>query len=409
MPAIIEEPLNEIVPAYRPIVYRFSTQVPSTTFSAKLEVEIYVNGTLLDTDLTKRYDPKEILDDGTNTTYIYEIDLAEPIQNFFDNDQAFWELGSKLSRKGDDLLPEVYFTAYDWLPDADGFLVKDPTGINSQLIHVINAYRRAGQVNNIREHYTVDGIPFKWLTEKPNRVLIGLEDNEFISAISDGVYSLEIKSYDSDGNLIDRGYFSSATILFTEITLIQFAVGPANINAIDPADWDWGSVTIDDSVKFYTIQGGVGCPLGQFTPVTEIRRYYLFDTSCRTYRFHFLNNFGQHETVDIYNNQLETYTIKSRLYETALPAVYTPQDRGLNRQSATGQTAIKATAQNLSPEEVAWLRIFLLSNSAYLERDGGYISIVIDDTEFESANDTRALQSVPFSLKYAQVDTAQRN
>lgn len=406
MPVIIGVPLEDILPVYEPIVFRLQTQVATTTFSAAIEVEVYVNGSAL--NITKLYDPVQVDDDGVFTTFTYEIDLSGKLQDAFDNDAAFLPLNYAGDRKSDALLFETYFRAYDWLPDATtGQRVRSAGYTQSQITHTLNAYRRADQTATVRDHWGANGFPFEFLTEKPSRVLVGLEDSEYISAISDSVYHWKIVTYDENGATVDTGYFSSSLVNVGETTILQTGIGPANINAV--SSWFYGSATIDDTIKFYTVIGGVGCTDGTWTDVSVLRRYYVVDMSCREYRFHFLNNFGQHETFDVFNNSIEEYRVKSEHFEQTLPVDRLSSSRSRNRLVATGDATINCFAENLTPDEREWVRSFAMSTNIYLEKDDQLFAVVMNDSTFEYKNNRRALASVQFTLDFSIQDQSQRN
>lgn len=409
MAVITQEPLYEIVPAYRPVLYVIHTLVNSLTYQASLELELFVNGAA--TGSRKRYPPTGTQLQNGQTLHIYEIDIQEELQDSFNNDWPLLNAPAVGGQKSDELLKEFYIKVWDLLPNSDGQLVRSEASLaTSQTINVLNAYRDGDKPYHIAENFMAGGYPFIWLTNKPNRQLIGLMDVEILAAIADNVMNIEIITYGFDGLAIDRGIIRSGILINGERTVVQVAIGPANINALQPADFIFGSAGIDEDVKYYTITGGVACANGDFLPTVKSRRYYLADVSCRKYRFVFLNSFGQFETLDVYENAAENYKVESLSYEQSLPLVYDTSDRGQGRQVSWAQRTIKITTRDRTPEELLWFREFAKTVSLFLLSPAGIMTALrMSDGTFNIIDSQRALKNISFAAEYATRDRSQRS
>lgn len=406
MAAITREPLYEVVPAYRPIPYTVHTVVNSLEFSANIELEVYVNGS--GTGL-RRYPPTETQIQNGQTLHIYELDIQEILQDQFDNDWPLQNAPAIGGQKSDELLKEFYVKFWDLLPNSDGQLVRDESSLaTSQTINVLNAYRDIDKAADVADNFMANGYPFQWLTHKPDRQIIGLEDSEVLAAITDNFMQVEVIAYDSVGSQVGRGMFNSGIVTFGERSVCQVAIGPANINALQSGDWFFGSVTIDSDVKYYTITGGVGCTNGDFQPTVAPRRYFVGDTDCRTYRFRYLNSFGQYETLDVYENALEQYQTESLSYEQSLPLVYDAADRGQGKQVVWGSRTIQLVTRDRSLEEMEWFREFAKTVSLYVESGSNLIALILSDGQFTTLDASRALHPLSFTATYATRDRSQR-
>lgn len=406
MAVITQEPLYEVVPAYRPVVFVIHTLVNSLQYTANVEIEVFVNGT--STGL-RRYPPTETQLQNGQTLHIYELDIQEILQDQFQNDWPLRNAPTTGGQKSDQLLKEFYLKVWDLLPNEIGQLARDETSLaTSQTIHVMNAYRDIDKVADLGDHFMANGYPFQWLTHKPDRQVLGLEDSEVLAGITDNFMQVEVIAYDEAGSQVGRGMFDSGTITIGERTVAQVAIGPANINAMQGPDWFFGSVTIDETVKYYTITGGVGCTNGDFQPTILPRRYFIGDTDCRTYRFRYLNSFGQYETLDVYENALEQYQTESLSFEQSLPLIYGTEDRGRNKQVVWATRRLELVTRDRSLEEMEWFREFSKTVELFVEDDQGITALELSDGQFTTTDASRALHPLSFIATYATRDRSQR-
>ena len=223
---------------------------------------------------------------------------------------------------------------------------------------------------------------------------------------------MRVLAYDRDG--VEQGdgqIITGATVYGTE-ELTILPVGPANINAIDPGDWlpNTGPVVIDEDTRYYIIQAGWHCPDGNFTNLSEVRRYYLVPNGCRKHRIHFINSFGVPDSFSIFNSNIEDFIVKSETYTKPLPADYGLLDGGERRVQAAGKMMIKSPVGNVRLIDREWLaREFSLSPDIRLEIGGEYIPATLRDGTFP-VNDSEAdAPSITFTLDYARETRGQRS
>lgn len=414
---IVSGPSVELSPAYRPLNYAMYVNGPDRDRAAALLVQVKVNGTNLGDPIPIEHNRFTDFGGGQGSWSFFDFNIAERVQTFFKLENFWPNIAEPVAQASSEFQALVSIEVSTLYPDADGILQLEPTTISSQEIPVINAYRREVESSSLADFsvFTTsqqNPTQIKFLTRKPDRVLVSLDDTEFLGLWTEGLFSMRILSFDRNGVQQGDGQIVSGATGFGLPELAILPVGPANINAIDPGDWlaNTGPVTIDEETKYYIIQAGWHCPDGSFSNFSEIRRYYIIPSGCRSYRVHFINSFGVPDSFSIFNTKIEDFVVSSDYFTSPVPPDFGVLDGGDRRVQASGVVRIKSPIGNVRLVDRRWLaREFSLSVDVRLEIGGQYIPAVLKDGAFPIEDSGADAPSITFTLDYAKRTISQRN
>lgn len=409
--SITGQPLLELSPAYRPLEYNVIVSGDPANIPAALEVGVQVNGTQF-----KGRIPVEAFafdNSGASALSSFNFNVAERVQAFFNMANFFPPVAAPIPLVNPNNVALVKIAVYTLYPNASGELVDAGTEIFSQTVPVINAWRRAEEEATLAP-YDVGNVgttTVKFLTRKPSRSIVCLDDTEFLGLYTRNLFSFRIIAYDQNGVEQANGQLLTGATQFGLEELVVLPVGPANINAVDAGDWlvNTDQVVIDSDTWYYVVQAGWHCPDGNFYALSEIRRYYLVPSSCRKHRVHFMNSFGVPDSVSIFNNEQVEFLTKSETFTRPLPASFGIVDEQKSRVQTIGRIEIKSPISNITNEERVWLaREMSMAPMVRLEQAGQYIPAVIKDGDFVVKDSDNPLDNITFRIEYSQEEYSQR-
>lgn len=408
---IVGAPLQELLPAYRPMQYQVSVAGTLTDFKAALKVDVYINGAKYGSTLP--YEPKIFVNNIGAAVNGFEFTVHERVQQYFKEINYWPDLASSTPLVSTAFVAKVKIRVVTLYPDSAGVLQEEAGFVDSPEVPVINAWRRSDESASLRAYdMTTKGATdqLKLLTFKPSRSIVTLTSSEWLGVYVKGLTSLQIISYQADGTET-KGQIAVGSTVFQAEELAIVPVGAANINAIDIGDWlpNTSQVVIDENTTHYIVQAGWHCPDGNFVGFTQIRRYHLVPDDCLKYRVHFINAFGAVDSFGVYNQEAVSFAVSSETYTKALPANFGIIDENTTKVQSTGRLSVEASVGNITKEVRKWLaRELPMAPMVRLEKGGQFYPVTVENGTFPIEDTEQPLAKVNFTLVYSQADTSQR-
>lgn len=407
MIAFIQQPIEQLLAANRPVNMVLRVQYPSTELQeAAVEVELWCNGVLFSSGEQQEHLPDDSAYLFGASIHVFTINIEERLQQFFNNSTPFFGLAEQPDTLHDNFQASFFIRCYEWIPDSDGFLTRNPIYIQSNTKVAINATIHPKKINSLIDYRLTSYLnKVKFLTNKPIKSIIYKDESEFLSIWGQGINGVRIITYDRQNNILQTGHFQTLT---ANNSIVRIAVGAANF---DDIVWTNTPVILDDNVYYYTVQAGFllnSLGFNCFLDISETRTYFLQCIPCSRTRIHFLNRFGFDDAISIKYKE-ETLDIKSSDYEKALPIAYTPMDSGMNRLQAFGTEILELVIPNANRTLLAWLRELAMSAKIYEVENNEYYPVKIVDTEYEYFNRSKRRLETKFTFKRSNADYSQRN
>lgn len=414
---IAAEPGVDALPAYGPMPYTFTANRLAAGAGEPepiLEIEVSINGQTQGSSkypaLLRKFD--WVLSPNVYTTYVWEYDVQGVVQNYFANESFFVAPGLGGIFSAANWQAQISLTVWLWVYDpATESLAREPNPSYTTTATGLNATANTFEPKQL-DAFRGNAISLaRYLTNKPNSVEIGYNSSEWLGFISENVSGVEFRFYGFDGALRGLGQIAMpANTPFRE-EVVQAAVGPSQINAMQTSDWHFtsGNVTVDENVWYYVVVAGAMPNVGLTTPYFQTKKFFPTDLYRETYRLHFLNAFGCVDSVSVLDISSERKSIASEAFLEGLTGARTSRSRGYSRRAVVGTHELSLRLQNLSPEETAWLNELARSANAYVEIDGSLYALIIEDTNFEPVQNERGLRNIEFSATLAVPEIAQQN
>lgn len=412
MPLIIDQPIG-LLPAFEPL--RFTVQEMLTTaHSRSPALSVSVSGSSLTVSPETVVTPVRVETVGGSYLYTFDVDVRSEVAALLSTTLRP-PLGAPGVTVFDRAQDEITVSFFPWLPDLanNEILVRGITPEVAQPFEVIPAFRYKDEDQGLDAHEWSNQVPNNEavlpLTRKPTSTLICLDDSEWVPVWSEGMTHFRIRSFDASGALISDGVVATGYGTSPTSRVLMIGVGPANINAIDPADYVQGSpVSITDSTARYLIQIGGICNGGFFLPFIQNRDYYLKPQFCRSARIHFINSFGLLDSFSVWNNYTVEYGTsvffsergKSDVSDLSIPSRY--------RTSAEGRKSASFTVGYLTKQQQQWLaRELPMSIQVWTETGRGLEAVHINEGSFIISDTEQAIPELSFETIFSNFDNSQ--
>jgi hypothetical protein len=237
----------------------------------------------------------------------------------------------------------------------------------------------------------------KFLSESTLVKEIELDQNEFLgfcyyTPVSTKDFEIEVLTYDSSGALLNTDLIPLTTWVTSWTNLIDiedqiyYYVGVGTQNLIN----EGVSLT---NVSYYTVQ-----LVNSVNNISELRRYNIVTSCPDDVRLHWFNKYGKQDSMTFKGNSSESVSMSTTSYEKALPNTYSSENRG----TATIQNIISneftVYSKSIGRDSYQFATSILNNNMAYVEIDGSYFPIQIIDTAVVKAD--RDNMPIQFSLTY---------
>ena len=237
----------------------------------------------------------------------------------------------------------------------------------------------------------------KFLSESTLVKDIELDQNEFLgfcyyTPVSTKDFEIEVLTYDSSGALLNTDLIKLTTWVTSWTNLIDiedqvyYYAGVGTQNLIN----EGVSLT---NVSYYTVQ-----LVNSVNNISELRRYNIVTSCPDDVRLHWFNKYGKQDSMTFKGNSSESVSMSTTSYEKALPNTYSSENRG----TATIQNIISneftVYSKSIGRDSYQFATSILNNNMAYVEIDGSYFPIQIIDTAVVKAD--RDNMPIQFSLTY---------
>lgn len=381
--------------AYNPILYQFSSDTTDIQYCI---VEVLADGV--------RISATSVTPD-LGTTDEFTLDISSIVQTHLSNSlNAIGSNGFNFANNGKESFKLKIYEAYlnvsselttAYNPDdannsSYDFQTVDIVGVNWAVDYID---RQGLDITNYEFSDSRSGT--KFLTTSPLTKEIEANQNEFLgigSYVATGIkgYSLEILTYDSSDALLNTdtialtewntGYASLHSVI--DDIYIDVAIGTQNLIN------EGISLT---NVAYYTVK-----MINTSGDRSETRRFNIVSSCGDDVRLHWFNKFGKQESMTFKGNIVETLTNSSTSYEKALPVAYSSENRGTSTIQNIRSNNFTAYSKSIGRETYYHALSILDNNMAFIEIDGNYFPITIDDVSVVKRDE----QDMPiqFALKY---------
>ena len=370
---ITEQPTTGVLyAAFLPIIYRVQElSVATTTVSAALQVTVLIDGAekeILFYDSISTT-PTSI---GGNLDCFFKLDMSEAAQKWLIDMEALFLTARSINASWSFYNGKIdlRIKILPYVPNYEGLLNSYPLNEGfSDTISVFGAYLTEAQTPQYLLTYTLN-TPRKFLTHKPLRSEVALEDSEFLFfCCEDGLVPLSIRVtfFDNTGQ-IGNGVLE--TFLQGSETFLLVGAGALNI-----AEAQWTTFSGDVDVANCTYYE-IALFDDSTTPISETRRYTITH-NCKGYRLHFLNQFGVFDSIFLNTDIKETSATKGELFDKLRGLAVS--SRSQLKLSTSRQISYDGIVGNLNDAEVQWVNELLLSPSVFLEKDGLLLPVILED------------------------------
>jgi len=349
----------------------------------------------------------------SNTTSVatFALNFNGVVQDFFSNLlplPSIPEWQNPINKTNNGYLAEIQITFYSYKPNADNLLVRDPSGVNSSVSKAINSTVQS--LTSITS--TTDR---QWLTSKPSSLFIQRDEHDQ-SAIylnesapqNDGIARFRLRTFNAQGLWLKEKQLEAAKLSKGE-RIVIFGTGPANLSGSIPWDLEIASGTIQSPILFeppcayYEIdalsEGGA--------PLSLPIRYYFDRSLCNVYRIHFLNEYGYYDSVSVRQNIFDTFSTDSELFSSS-GDFESSVSRIRNRLYSQSTDGFTAHFQDLTQEQVTWLKQLANTPQSFLERNNQPM-IVQDLTNSPTRNSEAPKTELILRFLSSNPKTSQRN
>lgn len=376
MVTIIQSPNQVLMPAYSDIEFVVTEINPQGEPPPVVEAKIYVNGELKAVQkhkpASRDFPPTMPIPGSTDQVSVFNINIKDCISNCFENtDPLRAGSGALIQNSLPDCTIEFCIEFCTWYPDECGILINEEVPVKSNSYFAINAIRNICDDPTLANYIPGAFGGFSFLTNKPSKTCVCLEDSEWLYYFSTSeMGGMIITTYDEDGNEITGvGIVLEPSVFGVE----AINVGPNNINNAT------NFITIDESVFCYTVEvinGGM---------LSEQKKYYVRHCCQTAYRVHFLNPYGKYDSFSAVCFIDDSYTIKSKEFESTASFIQTraggKKTGGRTKLYSEATESFNMTASKLKNGEREWLKDLSISPNVFIEIDNDLIPVILKDSK----------------------------
>jgi len=225
----------------------------------------------------------------------------------------------------------------------------------------------------------IPGVESLFMTYAPRTLKMNYTDTYYLNILTqltDVLYKLDVRTYDSDGNLITSETWNNSYNVVTltgatsETVLQSIGIGPLDINTLSLNST--GAPLINADVSYYTIQGldfyDYYCT-EKFKVVMNTKKYY------QKFRFRWLNSLGGFDSYTFEGRNSPTKNVRNSTeftklfgYENIFGEYQYPNgDRGRKNIYQSVETQYTVFSQFITEAESYWLNELFTSPEVYLE------------------------------------------
>ena len=236
----------------------------------------------------------------------------------------------------------------------------------------------------------------RFLNDTPIIKEIELNQTEYLGALyRDGSapnlnFKIEYLTYNSSDALLNTDYIDitnwdspySGLIIDPYITI---PTGTANLIA--------AGISLTN-VAYYTVR-----IINNNGDMSELKRYNIIGSCTHDVRIHWQNKYGKRDSYTFKGNKQESIDHKASTFMKAKGLVYSTDDGGFRVLQNTSTNSFTVYSKSLSRELYHFLSDMLINKRAFVEIDGSYYPIIIEDGTFFKTDERD--MPIQFVLSYS--------
>ena len=344
------------------IIYRFSSNASDLVSCI---VEVLIDGTRIAALNVQ-------IDKGTSNEFT--VVLNEVVQNYLDFKLYTTDLSTYDAT--DTGVNQYKIKIYEVTQPASVLVTDyDPDDANNtnytyydnNIRNVFNCTLATIQQNSFNAtDYQLTANTKKFLNDTPAAKNIELSQSEYLGALwYDGVaaqaFKVEILTYDSSDAVLNTDY-------------------------INITDWDAGYSAGNFTFYYITIPVGTANLIAAGISLTNVR-------------IHWQNKYGKRDSYTFKGNKQESLEHKASTFIKAKGITYSSDARGVSIMQNTLNSTFTAYSKSIGRDEYHWLSDMLINKRAWVEIDGDYFPIIIEDGTFFKTDERD--MPIQFVLNYS--------
>lgn len=367
---IISTPSNLAELAYRPLVYKWSSNESNLKYCI---VEVLINSVRVSAISVQ-------LDTGSTTNFT--LDTSQVAQTNLSFDLNAINSTGVISPVNS--IKSIQLKIYE-VTESAGAIVTTYVPDNASNVNYQHQTQNHLVVNWLSSHfdyasfnltdYRLTDSDKKFLTDSPFKKSIELDTDEFIGifyhqGIASKNFKLEILTYNSANALLNTDYiaitgWNTAIGIVPAFPYLTLAVGTKNlINS---------GVSLTN-VAYYTIQ-----VINDDGDMSEKKRFNIVDSCSQDVRIHWANKYGKQDSYTFKGNVQEEIQHKASTFNKAQGLTYSSDARGVTVIQNTTNSNFNAYSKSMGRDEYQWLSNILTNKMAFVEIGNNYFPIIIDD------------------------------
>ena len=235
----------------------------------------------------------------------------------------------------------------------------------------------------------------KFLNDTPSAKNIELSQSEYLGILYyDGnpsqAFKVEYLTYDASDALLNTDYInitdwdSSFAGVWSK-AYVTIPVGTANLIA--------AGISLTN-VAYYTVR-----IINTSGDVSELKRFDIVDSCTHDVRIHWQNKYGKRDSYTFKGNKQESLDHEASTFMKAKGLTYSSDARGISVMQNTLNNTFTAFSKSIGRAEYHWLSDMLINKRAWVEIDGNYFPIIIEDGTFFKTDERD--MPIQFVLNYS--------
>lgn len=224
-----------------------------------------------------------------------------------------------------------------------------------------------------RRTYDMTAKLNKWLTDRPLKTKVGINDNLFIAFRTNATLTLKVDTFGYDGNPIAQNVDASG---YSAANFVQLNVSPKAIND------RFGTNIITNNVMYYDVW---------FNSFDKLRVYISCNPKYEGATLHFMNYWGMYETVNFelakrLLMEAERKSYQQKDYTNGTTVQYIANNKYIESKInhyQSKQFSYRLTKDAMTDEEYEWLSQIITSPQIYFEQDGYFYPVTIKESSYE--------------------------
>lgn len=243
--------------------------------------------------------------------------------------------------------------------------------------------------------YKLNANTKKFLTDTPSAKNIELGQSEYLGVLyctftPSLSFKVEYLTYDASDALLNTDYIniSEWDTPYSGLILnpyLDIPVGTSNLI---------GAGISLTNVAYYTVR-----IINTTGDVSELKRFDIVDACTHDVRIHWQNKYGKRDSYTFKGNKQESLDHEASTFMKAKGLTYSSDARGVSVMQNTLNNTFTAYSKSIGRDEYHWLSDMLINKRAWVEIDGNYFPIIIEDGTFFKTDERD--MPIQFVLNYS--------